>query len=120
MQAIFRNPGFTLYSGTFVGAAFALRWLFQYHLPKYEVFAFGFGLIAVAMSYLAAIRQNGLSVSLILSGVIVGGIFTALLTIVQFMSDPLNCKQCSGTMGICTIQTGHQLNLFLFRLFCQY
>jgi iron complex transport system permease protein len=49
----------------------------------------------------AAIKHKNLSiVSLILSGVIVTGIFTALLTVVQFLSDPFKLQSIvHWTMG---------------------
>ena len=102
MQAIFRNPLVSPYIlGLSSGAAFGAALALSISFAQVQVFAFGFGLIAVAMSYLAAIRQKQVStVSLILSGVIVGGIFTALLTIVQFMSDPFKLQTIvAWTMG---------------------
>lgn len=102
LQAIFRNPLVDPYilglsSGAAFGAALALAWVF---IPV-QISAFIFGLIAVALSYVAAIRHKNLStVSLILSGVIVSGIFTALLTVVQFMSDPFKLQSIvHWTMG---------------------
>lgn len=102
LQAIFRNPLVSPYilglsSGAAFGAALSLAFSF---LPV-QVSAFLFGLLAVVMSYAAAIRHKYLSiVSLILSGVIVTGIFTALLTMVQFMTDPFRLQSIvHWTMG---------------------
>ncbi|MDD4214825.1 MAG: iron ABC transporter permease, partial [Bacteroidales bacterium] len=102
LQAIFRNPLVSPYilglsSGAAFGAALALAWAF---LPV-QLSAFFFGLIAVALSYVAAIKHKNLSiVSLILSGVIVTGIFTALLTVVQYLSDPFKLQSIvHWTMG---------------------
>jgi iron complex transport system permease protein len=102
LQAIFRNPLVSPYilglsSGAAFGAALALAFAF---LPV-QVSAFLFGLFAVALSYIAAIKHKNLSiVSLILSGVIVTGIFTALLTVVQFLSDPFKLQSIvHWTMG---------------------
>jgi iron complex transport system permease protein len=102
LQAIFRNPLVSPYilglsSGAAFGAALALAFAF---LPV-QVSAFLFGLLAVALSYIAAIKHKNLSiVSLILSGVIVTGIFTALLTVVQFLSDPFKLQSIvHWTMG---------------------
>ncbi len=102
LQAIFRNPLVSPYilglsSGAAFGAALALAWAF---LPV-QVSAFVFGLIAVALSYVAAIKHKNLSiVSLILSGVIVTGIFTALLTVVQYLTDPFKLQSIvHWTMG---------------------
>ncbi len=102
LQAIFRNPLVSPYilglsSGAAFGAALALAWGFM-HI---QLSAFLFGLLAVAISYTMAIRNKSVSiVSLILSGIIVGGIFTALLTIVQFFSDPFKLQSIvHWTMG---------------------
>lgn len=94
IQAIFRNPLTDSYilglsSGAAFGAALALAFAF---LPV-QLSAFLFGLTAVGLSYFMARRNKNVSiVSLILSGIIVSGIFTALLTIVQFLSDPFRLQ----------------------------
>lgn len=102
LQAVFRNPLVCPYvlglaSGAAFGAALALAtgWL-----PP-QVAAFAGGLAAVALAYLLARGRREVStVSLILSGVIVGGFFTALLTIVQFLSDPFKLQTIvHWTMG---------------------
>ena len=63
--------------------------------------AFAFALLAVGLAYfLARTRKTVSVVSLILSGVIVTGIFTALLTIVQFLTDPYKLQTIvHWTMG---------------------
>jgi iron complex transport system permease protein len=102
MQALFRNPLVSSYilglqSGAAFGAALALSTAF---LPV-QLSAFFFGLSAVATSFfLARNRGQITSVSLILSGIIVTGIFTALLTIVQFLTDPFKLQTIiHWTMG---------------------
>lgn len=102
IQAIFRNPLTDSYilglsSGAAFGAALALAYSF---LPV-QVSAFIFGLIAVVLSYFMARKNKNVSiVSLILSGIIVSGIFTALLTLVQFYSDPFKLQSIvHWTMG---------------------
>jgi iron complex transport system permease protein len=102
IQAIFRNPLTDSYilglsSGAAFGAALALAYAF---LPV-QLSAFIFGLMAVALSYFTARKNKNVSiVSLILSGIIVSGIFTALLTIVQFFSDPFKLQSIvHWTMG---------------------
>jgi iron complex transport system permease protein len=102
IQAIFRNPLTDSYilglsSGAAFGAALALAYSF---LPV-QVSAFIFGLIAVGLSYFMARKNTNVSiVSLILSGIIVSGIFTALLTLVQFYSDPFKLQSIvHWTMG---------------------
>ena len=102
IQAIFRNPLTDSYilglsSGAAFGAALALAWSI---LPL-QASAFIFGLIAVGLSYFMARKNKNVSiVSLILSGIIVSGIFTALLTLVQFYSDPFKLQSIvHWTMG---------------------
>lgn len=102
LQALFRNPLVSPYilglqSGAAFGAALALGtgWL------PVRAAAFGFGSLAVGLSYLLARREGGVStVALILSGIVVTGIFTALLTIVQFFIDPFKLQTVvHWTMG---------------------
>jgi iron complex transport system permease protein len=102
LQAMVRNPLVSpdilgLSSGAAFGAALALTvtWL-----PLHPT-AFVFGLLAASLSYLLALTRRGLSiVSLVLAGIIMGGIFTALLTIVQIMSDPFKLQTIvHWTMG---------------------
>ena len=102
IQAIFRNPLTDSYilglsSGAAFGAALALAYAF---LPV-QLSAFIFGLTAVGLSYFMARKNKNVSiVSLILSGIIVSGIFTALLTMVQFFSDPFKLQSIvHWTMG---------------------
>ena len=102
LQAVFRNPLTDPYilglsSGAAFGAAIALAFTF---IPV-QVSAFIFGAIAVAMSYFMARKNKSVSiVSLILAGIIVSGIFTALLTIVQFLNDPFKLQTIvHWTMG---------------------
>ncbi|HUL23860.1 MAG TPA: iron ABC transporter permease [Thermodesulfobacteriota bacterium] len=102
LQALFRNPLVSpdilgISSGAAFGAALALTstWL------PLQLTAFVFGLIAVGLSYFIAQRKGDVSLtSLILSGIIVNGIFTSLLTIVQFLTDPFKLQTIvHWTMG---------------------
>lgn len=102
IQAIFRNPLTDPYilglsSGAAFGAAFALAFVF---IPV-QLSAFIFGLVAVGLSYFMARKNKNVSiVSLILSGIVVSGIFTALLTIIQYFSDPFKLQSIvHWTMG---------------------
>jgi iron complex transport system permease protein len=102
LQALFRNPLVSPYilglsSGAAFGAALALviPWL------PLQPAAFLSGFLAVGMSYLLALRNREVStVSLILAGIIVSAIFTALLTVVQFLTDPFKLQTIvHWTMG---------------------
>jgi len=102
IQAIFRNPLTDPYilglsSGAAFGAALALAFVF---IPV-QLSAFIFGLLAVGLSYFMARKNKNVSiVSLILSGIVVSGIFTALLTIIQYFSDPFKLQSIvHWTMG---------------------
>jgi iron complex transport system permease protein len=102
LQALFRNPLVSPYilglsSGAAFGAALAMTIAWMPLQPT----AFFFGMIAVATAYFMARSRKSVSVvSLILSGVIVSGIFTALLTIVQFLTDPFKLQTIvHWTMG---------------------
>jgi len=102
LQALFRNPLVSPYilglsSGAAFGAALGvtIAWL------PIQLSAFVFGGIAVGLSYfLGRSRKTVSVVSLILSGVIVTGIFTALLTVIQFLTDPFKLQTIvHWTMG---------------------
>ena len=102
LQALFRNPLVCPYllglsSGGAFGAALALTtpWL------PLQPSAFLFGLTAVGLSYvLARSRRRVSTISLVLSGVIVSGMFTSLLTILQFLTDPFKLQTIvHWTMG---------------------
>ncbi len=94
LQAMIRNPLVEPYllglsSGAAFGAALAMTRL---NMPI-QISAFVFGLFAVCLTYFLALRKGEISIlSMILSGVIVSGIFTACLTIVQFLTDPFRLQ----------------------------
>jgi iron complex transport system permease protein len=102
LQALFRNPLVDPYllglsSGSAFGAALALITLWM----PLQLSAFSFGMLAVGASYfLARTRKSVTVLSLILSGIIVSGIFTSLLTIIQFLTDPFRLQTIvHWTMG---------------------
>lgn len=102
LQAMFRNPLVSPYilglsSGAAFGAALGLvtAWL------PVQLSAFAFAVLAVGLSYgLARTGKHVSVVTLILAGIIVGGLFTAALTIVQFLTDPFKLQTIvHWTMG---------------------
>jgi iron complex transport system permease protein len=102
LQAVFRNPlvdPFVL--GLSSGAAFGASLAMAVSFFSVQVSAFLFGIVAVAASYAMARKNGKVSiVSLILAGIIVNGVFTALFTIVQFISDPFKLQTIvHWTMG---------------------
>lgn len=94
-QGIFRNPlvdPFIL--GISAGAAFgcALSIGFLPQMPI-QIMAFVFGLSAVALAYMIAKTQGEISrLPLILSGVIISAFFSAMVSIIKFLVDPMKLQ----------------------------
>lgn len=102
LQALFRNPLVSSYIlGLQSGAAFGAALALCTHFASVQFSAFIFGLLAVAISFLLARKKGSVSsITLILSGIVVTGVFTALLTIVQFLTDPFKLQTIvHWTMG---------------------
>ncbi|MCX8028230.1 MAG: iron ABC transporter permease [Thermodesulfovibrionales bacterium] len=102
LQMLFKNPLVSpdilgLSAGAVFGAALSLA----YGIIPLQLSAFVFGLLAVFMSYLISKTGNTVStITLILSGIIITGIFTAFLSIVQFLTDPFKLQSIvHWTMG---------------------
>lgn len=95
LQGIFRNPlvdPFIL--GISAGAAFGCA-LSVGFFPSFpiQIMAFLFGVVAVALAYSIARVQGEISrLALILSGVIISAFFTALVSIVKFMVEPMKLQ----------------------------
>lgn len=93
-QAVLKNPIVEPYtlglsSGAAFGAALALSFL---NIPV-QISAFIFAIMGVAICYMAAMKDGDTSVvSLVLSGVVISALFTALLSILQIMIDPLKLQ----------------------------
>jgi iron complex transport system permease protein len=91
-QGVFRNPlvsPFVL--GVSAGAGFgaALAILFVPQPGAVPVLAFAFGLLAVGMCFLLGKSYRSAStLVLILSGIVVGALFTALLSLLKYLADP--------------------------------
>ena len=93
-QGIFRNPLVSasmlgVSSGASLGAAIAiLLFANTFYTP---VFAFTFGVFAVWLSYLVGkVRGSTTTITLVLGGVIISNIFSALLSFVKYIADPAN------------------------------
>ncbi|ROI04965.1 iron ABC transporter permease [Chryseobacterium sp. G0240] len=102
LQAVFRNPivdPFTL--GISSGSAFGAALAMLFPLIAVNISAFIFGVLAVAITYLVSYAGAKTSiVSMVLAGMIVSGVFTALLTILQYLSDPYKLQAIvQWTMG---------------------
>jgi iron complex transport system permease protein len=91
-QGMFQNPlvspdilGVT--AGAGFGAALAI--LFNGRAMAIQLSAFLFGIVAVALTYsIGRIYRTTPTLMLVLSGVVVGAIFSALLSLVKYVADP--------------------------------
>ena len=102
LQAVFRNPLVSPYIlGLSAGAAFGAALSMATGYLPIQVSAFIFGIFAVGCSYYLARKGKSVSVvTMVLAGIVVTGIFTALLTIVQFLADPFKLQTIvHWTMG---------------------
>ena len=117
LQALFRNPLVAPYIlGLSSGAAFGAALALTLPLLPVQPTAFAFALLAVGLAYfLARTRKTVSVVSLILSGVIVTGIFTALLTIVHWTMGNLHNSSWSKLRSAAPGVTVGVVWLFLFR-----
>lgn len=96
-QGCFRNPLVEPFilgasSGASFGASFAI--IFPTLFLPLQVSAFIFALIAVVTSYTLA-RQKGTlhTTTLVLSGVIIGSIFSALVSIIKYLSEDTQLRE---------------------------
>lgn len=102
LQGLFRNPLVDSYIlGISSGAAFGASLAILYSLSFVNIYAFAGGVIAVVITYLIAHSNKQLStITVILSGMIVSGVFIALLTMVQYISNPYKLQAIvQWTMG---------------------
>jgi len=102
LQSVFRNPLVSPYVlGLSSGAAFGAALALSVSFLSVQLSAFICAILAVGLSYYMAQKNKTVSiVSLILAGIITNGIFTALLTIVQVVSDPFKLQSIvHWTMG---------------------
>jgi iron complex transport system permease protein len=94
-QGMFRNPLVSpdilgVSSGCCLGAALGIL-LSRYSANPYliQVLAFSFGIMAMAMAYgIARLSRGEPVVMLILSGMVVGGFFSAALSFIKYAADP--------------------------------
>jgi len=91
-QGMFQNP---LVSpdilGVTAGAGFgaALGILLSGNSVTIQLFALSFGILAVALSYIISrVYKTTPTLMLVLSGMVVGSIFSALLSLVKYVADP--------------------------------
>lgn len=101
-QGCFRNPLVEPYLlGVSSGAAWgaSLSIVFPQLFPQGQVTAFGFALLAVFLSYFLARNQGRTPpVTLILSGIIVGAIFSALVGIMKYLAADTQLREITFWM----------------------
>ena len=89
-QSLFSNPLATpdtlgVASGSSFGAALAL--LFGANLILVQASALAFGLCAMALTWLSGSGKNSSKVSIVLAGIVIGSLFSALVSFVKFAAD---------------------------------
>ncbi|NGM83876.1 iron ABC transporter permease [Paenibacillus sp. 7124] len=90
-QGIFRNPLASPYTlGVSNGAGFgaALAILLVNHTFAIQGFALIFSLAAVGLTFLFSLRGRNSKVTMVLGGIIVGSLFSALVSLIKFIADP--------------------------------
>jgi iron complex transport system permease protein len=93
LQGVMRNPLVSPYilglsAGASFGAALVAAFFGDVYLLR-QLFAFLGGILATALAYrIARVRSETPVLSLVLSGILVGAFFTALLSLVQLFVDP--------------------------------
>jgi len=95
LQATFRNPLVSPYMlGVTQGAAFgaALAIYFNMPPPLIPLLSLLFALLALGVTLILAAARQAFSQTLILAGIIVGAIFSALLSILQYIIDPFRLQ----------------------------
>jgi iron complex transport system permease protein len=93
-QGLFRNPLVSPHilgvsAGAGLGAALAI--LFFGNIVAIQLFSFIFSLIAVSMTYgLSRVYRTTPILMLVLSGIIVGALFSSCTSLLKYIADPVN------------------------------
>jgi iron complex transport system permease protein len=91
-QGVFRNPlvsPFTLgvSAGAGFGAAIAILMFDQRYAVQLSAFVFGLAAVGLCF-FMSRLYRAGSTLVLVLAGVIVGSLFTALLSLLKYVADP--------------------------------
>jgi iron complex transport system permease protein len=93
-QGVFRNPLVSPHIlGVAAGAGFgaAVAILFFHSMVIIQLMSFVFGLVAVGLTYtISRYRSMTPILMLVLSGIVVGALFSALVSFVKYIADPMN------------------------------
>ncbi|MFD2598693.1 FecCD family ABC transporter permease [Sphingobacterium corticis] len=117
LQAVFRNPIVDPFSlGISSGAAFGAALSMLISLIPLNLSAFIFGVIAVIITYMVSYSgARGSLVTMVLGGMIISGVFTAFLTVLQYLSDPYKLQSIvQWTMGNLHTASWSKLRLAFF------
>ena len=90
-QGIFKNPLASPYTlGVSNGAGFGagIAIIFSLGVVGIQAFAVGFGLLAVGLTFLIAARGRKDTVTLVLAGMLIGALFSSLVSLLKFVADP--------------------------------
>jgi len=92
-QGLLRNPLVDsrilgISSGAAFGAALAL--LVTHSAVYVQLFAFGFGLLAIFIVYAIGLRFGSSILILVVTGILVSAFYNALLGLIKYVADPLN------------------------------
>ncbi|RQO33053.1 iron transporter [Chryseobacterium sp. KBW03] len=117
LQAVFRNPivdPFTL--GISSGSAFGAALAMLFPVMAVNLSAFIFGVAAVVITFLVSYSGAKTSIiSMVLAGMIVSGVFTALLTVLQYLSDPYKLQAIvQWTMGNLHTASWQKVHMAIF------
>ncbi|MBC9933505.1 FecCD family ABC transporter permease [Chitinophaga qingshengii] len=102
LQGIFRNPLVDSYVlGISSGAAFGAALAMTFAFVPVSLAAFAGGILAVLLAYLVARSgSNATIITIVLSGMVISGMFSAGLAIVQYISNPYKLQAIvQWTMG---------------------
>ena len=90
-QGIFKNPLASPYTlGVSNGAGFGagLAIILSFGAAGTQAFAVAFGLAAVGLTFLIASRGRKNTVTLVLAGMLIGSLFSSLVSLLKFTADP--------------------------------
>lgn len=90
-QGIFRNPLASPYTlGVSNGAGFGAALAILMFNSSYAIqsFAMFFSLVAVGLTFSLSYKAKNSTITLVLGGIIVGSLFSALISLIKFVADP--------------------------------
>lgn len=92
-QGLFKNPLASPYTlGVSNGAGFGagLAIIFTFSSMQIQMTAIFFGLFAVGVTFFLSMRGQKSTVTLVLAGMLVGSLFSSLVSLIKFVADPFD------------------------------